>query len=139
MLRNLDQLEKHLDKEEFQETGSMDSLRVLKTQFQLFINFQYYFDDDEGLMIRKYFLAYTRTEVRQFRDTLIQHMEFVKKSIDERAKHKREYDRRGMKDICSQKRERMKLGNTVRTPDNKTADQGLSQHIHRGDADNRLQ
>ncbi|GKC37130.1 hypothetical protein Tco_1049514, partial [Tanacetum coccineum] len=72
----------------------MDAFRVPKTQFQLFINFQYYFDDDEGLMIRKYFLAYTRTEVRQFRDTLIQHMESVKKFIDERAQHKREYDSR---------------------------------------------
>ncbi|GJX34341.1 hypothetical protein Tco_0245898 [Tanacetum coccineum] len=72
----------------------MDAFRVLKTQFQLFINFQYYFDNDEGLMIHKYFLAYTRTEVRQFRDTLIQHMEYVKKSIDKRAQHKREYDNR---------------------------------------------
>ncbi|GJZ22942.1 hypothetical protein Tco_0559981, partial [Tanacetum coccineum] len=92
MLLNLDQLEKQLDKEEFQETGSMDAFRVLKIQFQMFINFRYYFDDDDGLMIRKYFLAYTRTEVRQFHDTLIQHMESVKKSIDERAQHKQEYD-----------------------------------------------
>ncbi|GKE09520.1 hypothetical protein Tco_1413071, partial [Tanacetum coccineum] len=68
MLLNLDQLEKRLDKEEFQETGSMDAF--------------------------KYFLAYTRTEVRQFRDTLVQHMESVKESIQERAKHKREYDKR---------------------------------------------
>ncbi|GJT94794.1 hypothetical protein Tco_1090312 [Tanacetum coccineum] len=60
----------------------------------MFINFRYYFDDDDGLMICKYFLAYTQTEVRQFHDTLIQHMESVKKSIDERAKHKREYDNR---------------------------------------------
>ncbi|GJX27834.1 hypothetical protein Tco_0235913 [Tanacetum coccineum] len=64
MLQNLDQLEKQLDKKEFQETGSMDAFRVLKTQFQLFINFRYYFNDDEGLMIRKYFLAYTRIEVQ---------------------------------------------------------------------------
>nr|GEX01794.1 hypothetical protein [Tanacetum cinerariifolium] len=70
----------------------MDAFRALKTQFQLFINFPYYLDDDDGLMIRKYFLAYTRTEVRRFRDTLIQHMESVKKSIDGRAQHKREYD-----------------------------------------------
>ncbi|GJY78275.1 hypothetical protein Tco_0484076 [Tanacetum coccineum] len=34
MLLNLDQLEKQLDKEEFQETGSMDAFRILKTQFQ---------------------------------------------------------------------------------------------------------
>ncbi|GJU92882.1 hypothetical protein Tco_1317638, partial [Tanacetum coccineum] len=31
-------------------------------------------------------------EIPEFRDTLIQHMESVKKSIDERAKHKQEYD-----------------------------------------------
>ncbi|GJS14872.1 hypothetical protein Tco_0409344 [Tanacetum coccineum] len=49
-------------------------------------------DDDDGLMTCKYFLAFTRTEVQQFHDTLIQHMESVKKSIDERALHKREYD-----------------------------------------------
>ncbi|GJX49094.1 hypothetical protein Tco_0275939 [Tanacetum coccineum] len=73
----------------------MNAFRALKTQFQLLINFQDYFDYfDYGPMIRKYFLAYTRTEVRQFRDTLIQHMEFVKKSIDERTQLKRDYDRR---------------------------------------------
>ncbi|GKE84928.1 hypothetical protein Tco_1558670, partial [Tanacetum coccineum] len=47
MLLNLDQLEQQLVKEEFQETGSMDAFRVLKTQFQTFINFRYYFDDFE--------------------------------------------------------------------------------------------
>nr|GEV78432.1 retrovirus-related Pol polyprotein from transposon TNT 1-94 [Tanacetum cinerariifolium] len=50
--------------------------------------------DDEGLMTRKYFIAYTRTKVQQFHDTLIQHMESVKRSIDERALYKREYDNR---------------------------------------------
>nr|GEW97718.1 retrovirus-related Pol polyprotein from transposon TNT 1-94 [Tanacetum cinerariifolium] len=88
MLFNLDQLEKQLGKEEFQETESIDAFRALKTQFQLLINFQHYFDDVP--MIRKYFLAYTQTEVRQFCDTLIQHMESVKKSVDERAQHKRD-------------------------------------------------
>ncbi|GJS33198.1 hypothetical protein Tco_0531580 [Tanacetum coccineum] len=94
MLLNLDQLEKQLDKDEFQEIGSMDAFRVLMTQFQTFIKEQYYFIDFDGPMICKYFLAYTRTEVRQFRDTLIQHMDPVKKSIDERAQLKRQYDRR---------------------------------------------
>nr|GEY71212.1 hypothetical protein [Tanacetum cinerariifolium] len=37
---------------------------------------------------------YTRIEVQQFHDTLIQHMESVKESIDERALHKRGYDSR---------------------------------------------
>nr|GEW73424.1 hypothetical protein [Tanacetum cinerariifolium] len=35
---------------------------------------------------------YTQLAILEFRDTLIQHMESVKKSIDERAQHKREYD-----------------------------------------------
>nr|GFB91497.1 hypothetical protein [Tanacetum cinerariifolium] len=35
---------------------------------------------------------YTRTEVQQFHDTLIKHMQSAKKPIDERAHHKREYD-----------------------------------------------
>nr|GEZ27494.1 hypothetical protein [Tanacetum cinerariifolium] len=33
MLLNLDELEKQLDKEEFQETGSIDAFRALMTQF----------------------------------------------------------------------------------------------------------
>ncbi|GKB07112.1 hypothetical protein Tco_0835345, partial [Tanacetum coccineum] len=59
---------KQLDREEFQETESIDAFRS--------------------------FLEYTRTEIQQFHDTLIQHMESVKKSIDERAQHKRENNRR---------------------------------------------
>ncbi|GJY66780.1 hypothetical protein Tco_0469018, partial [Tanacetum coccineum] len=62
MFLYVDQLEKQLDKEEFQEIGSMASFKVLETQFQMFIKSQMYLDD-----------------------------EFVK-SIDERAKHKEEYN-----------------------------------------------
>ncbi|GKC97321.1 hypothetical protein Tco_1167596 [Tanacetum coccineum] len=61
LLLNLDNLEKQLDREDFQEIESIE---------------------------------YTRTEIQQLRDTLIQHMESVKKSIDERAQHKRENNRR---------------------------------------------
>nr|GEW46293.1 hypothetical protein [Tanacetum cinerariifolium] len=94
MLLNLDQLEKQLEKEEFQETGSIDAFGALMTQFQTFINFQYYFDDFNGTMICKYFQAHTQNKIRQFRDTLIQHMESLRESILERAKHKQEKDRR---------------------------------------------
>ncbi|GKC23918.1 hypothetical protein Tco_1026068 [Tanacetum coccineum] len=94
ILLNLDQLEKQLDKEEFQEIKSFDAFRVLMTQFQTFINSRLSFDNDDGLMIRKYFIAYIRTDVQQFRVTLIQHMESIKKSIDKRAQHKREYNSR---------------------------------------------
>nr|GEV59423.1 reverse transcriptase domain-containing protein [Tanacetum cinerariifolium] len=90
MLLNLDQLEKQLDKEKFQEIRSVDAFRVLK--FQTFMNTRFSFDDDDGLMIRKYFLAYTRDEVQQLWDTLIQHMKSIKKLINERAQHRQEYD-----------------------------------------------
>ncbi|GJY55770.1 protein IQ-DOMAIN 31 [Tanacetum coccineum] len=48
MLLNLDQLEKQLDKEEFQEIGSFNAFRVLMTQFQMFINLRFSVDDDDG-------------------------------------------------------------------------------------------
>nr|GEV02369.1 putative reverse transcriptase domain-containing protein [Tanacetum cinerariifolium] len=41
-----------------------------------------------------YFFIDYRIDVQQFRVTLIQHMKSVKKSIEERAQHKREYDSR---------------------------------------------
>ncbi|GKA07385.1 hypothetical protein Tco_0686609 [Tanacetum coccineum] len=92
MFLNVDQLENQLDKEEFQEIGSMAAFKVLETQFQMFIKSQMYMDDEYVVMTRNYFLQYTQLEIPEFRDTLIQHMESVKKSIDERALHKREYD-----------------------------------------------
>ncbi|GJZ21743.1 hypothetical protein Tco_0558782 [Tanacetum coccineum] len=92
MFLNVDQLEKQLDKEEFQEIGSIASFKVLETQFQMFIKSRMYLDDEFVVMTRNYFLQYTQLAIPEFRDTLIQHMESVKKSIDERAQHKREYD-----------------------------------------------
>ncbi|GJV64067.1 hypothetical protein Tco_1474895 [Tanacetum coccineum] len=94
MFLNVDQLEKQLDKEEFQEIGSMAAFKVLETQFQTFIKSRIYLDDEYVLMTRKYFLEYTQLEIREFCDTLIQNMVFVKKLIDKRALHKREYDSR---------------------------------------------
>ncbi|GKB34044.1 hypothetical protein Tco_0878986 [Tanacetum coccineum] len=92
MFLNVDQLEKQLDKEEFQEIGSMASFKVLEKQFQVFIKSRMYLDDEFVVMTRNYFLQYTQLAIPEFRDTLIQHMESVKKSIDERAKHKEEYN-----------------------------------------------
>ncbi|GJY90243.1 hypothetical protein Tco_0505439 [Tanacetum coccineum] len=92
MFLNMDQLEKQLDKEEFQEIGSIASFKVLETQFQMFIKSRMYLDDEFVVMTSNYFLQYTQLAILEFHDTLIQHMESVKKSIDERAQHKREYD-----------------------------------------------
>nr|GEW18680.1 retrovirus-related Pol polyprotein from transposon TNT 1-94 [Tanacetum cinerariifolium] len=45
-------------------------------------------------MTEKYFVEYNGIEVKHFRDTLLQHMGNIKKSVFERACHQRQYDRR---------------------------------------------
>ncbi|GJU29951.1 hypothetical protein Tco_1173540 [Tanacetum coccineum] len=72
----------------------MATFKVLEILFQMFIKSRIYLDDEYVIMTCKYFLKYTQLEVQEFHDTLIQHMEYVKKPIDKRALHKREYDNR---------------------------------------------
>ncbi|GJX70518.1 hypothetical protein Tco_0307689 [Tanacetum coccineum] len=93
MLLNVDQLQKQLDKDEFQEDGSMAAFWVVNNQFQKFIDSQFTLDYDSQ-MTDKYFAEYTGIEVKQFRDTLLQLMGNVKKSVAERTRHQRQYDRR---------------------------------------------
>ncbi|GJY19096.1 hypothetical protein Tco_0390587 [Tanacetum coccineum] len=50
--------------------------------------------DYDSQMTDKYFVEYTRIEVKHFRDTLLQHMGNVKKSVAKRTRHQRQYDRR---------------------------------------------
>ncbi|GJT64233.1 hypothetical protein Tco_1015713 [Tanacetum coccineum] len=45
--------------------------------------------DYDSQMTDKYFVEYTRIEVKYFRDTLLQHMGNVKKSVAERTRHQR--------------------------------------------------
>ncbi|GJZ20430.1 hypothetical protein Tco_0557020 [Tanacetum coccineum] len=77
MFLNMDQLEKQLDNEEFQEIRSMDSFKI-----------------------------------PEFRDTLIQHMESVKKLINERAHHKRESETKSKEQDTSSR-----LGNGAHADD----------------------
>nr|GEX59116.1 hypothetical protein [Tanacetum cinerariifolium] len=92
MFLNVEQLEMKLDKEDFQEIGSMAALDVLKTQFQMFIMNRDYLNHEYVAMTRSYFMQYTQQEILEFHNTLIQHLESVKKSINERAHLKREHD-----------------------------------------------
>nr|GEU29077.1 hypothetical protein [Tanacetum cinerariifolium] len=62
------------------------------TAFCLRLFTVFFLYDEYVAMTRSYFLQYTQLEIPKFRDTLIQHMESVKKSINERAQHTREYD-----------------------------------------------
>nr|GEU83738.1 ribonuclease H-like domain-containing protein [Tanacetum cinerariifolium] len=49
----VEQLEKQLDKEDFQETGSMAAFNVLETQFQMFITSRVYLNDEYVAMTRR--------------------------------------------------------------------------------------
>ncbi|GJS52226.1 hypothetical protein Tco_0625588, partial [Tanacetum coccineum] len=93
MFLYVDQLQNQLDKDEFQEDKSMAAFWVLNNQFQKFIDWQYFLDYDSE-MTKKFFVEYTRIQVKQFRETLLLHMGNVKKSVAERTHHKRQYDRR---------------------------------------------
>ncbi|GKB56214.1 hypothetical protein Tco_0912400 [Tanacetum coccineum] len=68
----------------------MAAFKVLETQFQMFIKSRIYLDDEYVVMTCNYFLQYTQLAILEFCDTLIQHMESVKKLIDKRALHKRD-------------------------------------------------
>ncbi|GJY02558.1 hypothetical protein Tco_0360710 [Tanacetum coccineum] len=64
MFLNMDQLEKQLNKEEFQMIRSMTTFRVLKTHFQKLIKPRISLNDEDGIMARKYLLEYTKLEAR---------------------------------------------------------------------------
>ncbi|GJX19611.1 hypothetical protein Tco_0222288 [Tanacetum coccineum] len=70
MFLNMDQLQKQLDNDEFQKIGSMDSFKVLETQFQMFIKSKIYLNDEYIVMTRNYFLQYTQLDIPEFRETL---------------------------------------------------------------------
>nr|GEX99462.1 hypothetical protein [Tanacetum cinerariifolium] len=71
----------------------MAAFNVLETRFQMFIMSRVYLNDEYVAMTHIYFIQYTQQAIPEFRDTLIQHLESVKKSIDERVQLKREYER----------------------------------------------
>ncbi|GKA28310.1 hypothetical protein Tco_0714478 [Tanacetum coccineum] len=62
----------------------MAAFWVVNNQFQKFINSQFTLDYDSQ-MTNKYFVEYTRIEVKHFKDTLLQHMGNVKKFVAERT------------------------------------------------------
>nr|GFA66942.1 hypothetical protein [Tanacetum cinerariifolium] len=112
MLLNVDHLQKQLDKDEFQEDGSMTAFWGVNNQFQKFIDLQVTLDYDSQ-MTEKYFVEYTRIEAKHFRDTLLKLMGNVKKSIFERARHQRQYDRRVNKRLMQTQESTIDMGKAV--------------------------
>ncbi|GJT46937.1 hypothetical protein Tco_0955652 [Tanacetum coccineum] len=66
MLLNVDQLQKKLDKDEFQEDGSMTAFWVVNNQFQKFIDSKFTLDYDSQ-MTDTYFVEYTESRVQHFK------------------------------------------------------------------------
>nr|GEX72635.1 hypothetical protein [Tanacetum cinerariifolium] len=64
-------------------------------------------------MTDKYFVAYTGIEVKHFRDTLLQHMGNVKKSVFERARHQKQYDKRVNKRLMQTQKSKIDMGKAV--------------------------
>ncbi|GJW21141.1 uncharacterized mitochondrial protein-like protein [Tanacetum coccineum] len=62
MFLNVDQLQKQIDKYDFQEDGSMEAFWVINRQFQKFIDSQFSLDYGSQ-MTDKYFVEYTRIEI----------------------------------------------------------------------------
>ncbi|GJV10780.1 hypothetical protein Tco_1352321 [Tanacetum coccineum] len=85
-----DQLQKQLDKDEFQEDGSMTAFWVV--QFQKFIDSKFTVDYDSQ-KTDTYFVEYTGLEIPFFDDVFF-HLGNVKKSVAERTRHQRQYERR---------------------------------------------
>ncbi|GJS12003.1 hypothetical protein Tco_0368799 [Tanacetum coccineum] len=84
MILNVDQLQKQLEKDEFQEDGSMSAFLVINKQFQQFIDSKFTLDYNSHIT-NKYFVEYTGIEVKHFKDTLLRQMGNVKKSVAERT------------------------------------------------------
>nr|GEW29898.1 putative ribonuclease H-like domain-containing protein [Tanacetum cinerariifolium] len=61
-------------------------------------------------MTDKYFVEYTRVEVKQFRETLLQHMSNVNKFVAERTRHQRQYDRRVNKRQIQKQESKIDMG-----------------------------
>ncbi|GKC13601.1 hypothetical protein Tco_1010383 [Tanacetum coccineum] len=71
MLLNVDQLQKQLDKDEFQEDGSMTAFWVVNNQFQKFIDSKFTLDYDSQMTDTR-FVQYQWDRGSNFRNSLLQ-------------------------------------------------------------------
>ncbi|GJY88889.1 hypothetical protein Tco_0503517 [Tanacetum coccineum] len=76
------------------DTCTAEMMRMMEMKHcQQFIYSQFSLDYDNQIT-NKSFSEYTRIKAKDFRDTLLKHMSSFKKSIAEKARYQRQYDRR---------------------------------------------
>ncbi|GKA92720.1 hypothetical protein Tco_0814645 [Tanacetum coccineum] len=73
------------EKEDNNSETASNKLKFIDSKFTL---------DYDSQMTDTYFVEYIGLEVQHFRDTLLQHLGNVKKSVAERTRHQRQYERR---------------------------------------------
>ncbi|GJW52112.1 hypothetical protein Tco_0093463 [Tanacetum coccineum] len=106
----------------------MQAFWVINRQFQKFIDSQFSLDYNRQ-MTNKYFVEYTGIEVKHFRDTLLQHMGNVKKSVAERTCHQRQYDRRVNKKQMQTQESKIDTGKAIEADLAVTKSSGIESEV----------
>ncbi|GJY38091.1 hypothetical protein Tco_0424455 [Tanacetum coccineum] len=95
--RNMQNLEKQLNKETLHEKDSNSGLSMIKVQFDNFIHsrvLELSNSNSQALEITQDFKAYTNMEAQTFKETIIQNIDFIEQCIVERARHEQEIHNR---------------------------------------------
>ncbi|GJT66635.1 hypothetical protein Tco_1018115 [Tanacetum coccineum] len=119
MIRHMDFIEKYMLRGH--SSSTRDSIIFTDSQFSL---------DYDSQMIDKYFVEYTGIEVKHFRDTLLQHMGNVKKSVAERTRHQRQYERRVNKRQMQTQESKIDTGKAVDADLVVTESSGTKSEVH---------
>ncbi|GKD80933.1 hypothetical protein Tco_1347772 [Tanacetum coccineum] len=91
--RNIQNLERQLNKETLHEKDSNSDLRVIKVQFDKFMHSKVLDPSNYNsydLETRRDFKEYTHIEAQTFKETIIQNMNSIEQCIVERANHEQE-------------------------------------------------
>ncbi|GJT55458.1 hypothetical protein Tco_0990512 [Tanacetum coccineum] len=91
--RNMQNLERQLNKETLHAKDSNSDLRVIKVQFDKFIHSKVLEPSNYNsydLETRRDFKEYTHMEAQTFKETIIQNMNSIEQCIIERANHEQE-------------------------------------------------
>ncbi|GKA37068.1 hypothetical protein Tco_0723633 [Tanacetum coccineum] len=103
--RNMQNLERQLNKETLHEKDSNSDLRVIKVQFDQFIHSKVLEPSNYNsydLETRRDFKEYTQMEPQTFKHAIIQNMDSIEQCIVERASHEQEI-RNGLKRLNERK------------------------------------
>ncbi|GKC68338.1 hypothetical protein Tco_1100936 [Tanacetum coccineum] len=95
--RNMQNLERQLNKETLHEKDSNSGLSMIKVQFDNFIHsrvLELSNYNSHALEITQDFKAYTNMEAQTFKETIIQNMDSIEQCIVERARHEQELQNR---------------------------------------------